>query len=576
MPDKNLAFANIAATPTRNSWSQAYNAGKLFAVLSLEKNYSEEVNTEDISPLGVLGKDILTTLEQEFFSLETKDLETIKSAILITAKKIPEEINYSFVTVTIVKNVLYFFVLGGGRINIKRGDDFGTILSSELGDHKKAGSGYLKSSDLIIIQTKQFADAINSEKLSSVLDHQSPAEISETIAPIVHGGEESGAAAIIIKYTKEEEEVVEETEKEEFLEPPVYEERKKPSKNYLAFISPLILTVRKIPQSFNLSRSKKGFFAIVIVLVAVFVIGIFLTIKKQNDSKIEALFNDIYPQAQKKYDEGQSLTGLNQNLARESFQASEKILNNAIDKFPKDSKQAKQIADLEQKVQNALSQTSGVNPVEAKEVGDNTSSLLSFENKHVGKGFTTDGKINFYVTGKSVFKEEKEIIKNDNDWKDPTGLGVYFGNIYVLDKAKGGILKFVPAGSGYAKSTYFTGGTSPDLSKATGMTIDGSIWVIENDGTILKFTRGKADSFNVSGLDKPFTSPTKIFTKADFSNVYILDNGNGRIVVLAKDGNYKEQYQANVIKNAKDFEVNETDKKILILSDGKIYEIGLK
>lgn len=437
MPDKNLAFANIAATPTRNSWSQAYNAGKLFAVLSLEKQHSEEIHAEDISSLGVLGKDILITLEQEFFSLETKDLETIKSAILITAKKIPEEVNYSFVTVTIVKNVLYFFVLGGGRINIKREEDFGTILSSELGDHKKAGSGYLKSSDLIIIQTKQFASLINSEKLSSVVDHQSPAEISETIAPMVHGGEESGAAAIIIKYTKEgEEKVVEETEKEEFLESPVYGERKKLSKNYLAFISPLLLTVKKILQSFNISRSKKGFLAIVVVLVTVFAIGIFLTIKKQNDSKIEALFNDVYPQAQKKYDEGQSLTGLNQNLARESFQASEKILNNAIDKFPKDSKQSKQIADLERKVQDALSQTSGVNSIKAKEVGDNTSSLLSFENKHVGQGFATDGKINFYVTGKSVFKEEKEIIKNDNDWKDPSGLGVYFGNIYILDKVK--------------------------------------------------------------------------------------------------------------------------------------------
>jgi len=535
-----------------------------------------------------LGKDIFTTLEQEFFSLEIKDLETIKGAILITAKKIPEEINYSFVVATIVKNVLYFFVLGGGRINIKRDNEFGTILSSELDDHKKAGSGYLQDSDLIIIQTKQFADAIDSEKLSSVLDHQSPAEISEIIAPMVHGGEEAGAAAVIIKYTKEEEEeTLGESEKEyeeeikhegkeEFIESPAYEERKKFSKNYFAFIYPLISTVKKLPQNFNISRSKKGFLTIVIILVAIFAIGIFLTIKGQNDSKITALFNDVYPQAQKKYDEGQSLTGLNQNLARESFQASEKILNDAKDKFPKDSRQAKQIADLEKKVQDALLQTSGVNSVEAKEAGNDASSLLSFENKHSGKGFATDGKSVFYITDKSVFKDDKEIIKNDNNWENPSGIGVYFSNIYVLDKTKGGILKFVPAGSGYLKSNYFTGDTSPDLSGATGMAIDGSIWIIENDGTILKFTRGKADNFNVSGLDKPLSSPTKIFTGVDFSNVYILDNGNGRIVVLGKDGSYKEQYQANVIKAAKDFEVNESGKKILILSSEKIYQIDLK
>jgi hypothetical protein len=583
MADKNIVFANIAATPSLNSWSQAYNAGRLFAVLSLEKKYGEETE-ENLSPLGVLGKDIFTTLEQEFFSLETKDLETIKSAILITSKKIPEDVNYSFVVTTIVKNVLYFFVLGGGRINIKRGDDFGTILSSELGDHQKAGSGYLEDSDLIIIQTKQFAETINSEKLSSVLDHQSPSEISETIAPMVHGGEESGAAAVIVKYSKDEESLEEpekefnedEKHEEEVIGATSYDVEEKKLKNYFAFVSPLLSTISKLPRSFNISRSRKGFLAIVIILIAVFAIGIFITIQKQNDSKLEALFNEVSSQAQKKYDEGQSLTGLNQNLARESFQAAEKIAREAENKFPKGSKQQAQIIALEKKIQDSLSQTSGVNVVEAKEVADDTSSLLSFEKDHSGIGFTTDGKNNFYITNKGVFKETKEIIKNDSDWKNAAGLGVYFGNIYILDQVKGGIIKFVPAGSGYAKSTYFTSGTAPDFSTATGIAIDGSIWIVEKDGTILKFTKGKADTFNITGLDKPFSSPTKIFTTPDFSNVYILDHGNGRIVVLAKDGNYKEQYQANVIRDANDFEVNESNKKIFILSGEKIYEINLK
>ena len=35
--DNNISFSKIVATPTLNSWSQAYNAGKLFAVLSLQK-----------------------------------------------------------------------------------------------------------------------------------------------------------------------------------------------------------------------------------------------------------------------------------------------------------------------------------------------------------------------------------------------------------------------------------------------------------------------------------------------------------------------------------------------------------
>ena len=62
--------------PSQSSWSQAYNAGKLFAVLSLEKEI-EEVPEKDY--LNILGKELLETLEQEFFTLEVKDLESIKN-----------------------------------------------------------------------------------------------------------------------------------------------------------------------------------------------------------------------------------------------------------------------------------------------------------------------------------------------------------------------------------------------------------------------------------------------------------------------------------------------------------------
>ena len=74
MADSNLNFSSIVATPTHHLWSQAYNAGKLFAVLSLEKEKKEEQEVTPSEDLGVLGKDLLSTFEQDFFTLEKKDL----------------------------------------------------------------------------------------------------------------------------------------------------------------------------------------------------------------------------------------------------------------------------------------------------------------------------------------------------------------------------------------------------------------------------------------------------------------------------------------------------------------------
>src|SRR3989344_4246728 len=105
MPDnENISVAKIAATPSATSWSQAYNAGKLFAVISLSKTAEEE---DEKDHLNVLGKDVIETLEQEFFRIETKDLASIKNAFETAVKKIPEDIEISFLASSIVKNIIY-------------------------------------------------------------------------------------------------------------------------------------------------------------------------------------------------------------------------------------------------------------------------------------------------------------------------------------------------------------------------------------------------------------------------------------------------------------------------------------
>ncbi len=108
------------------------------------------------------------------------------------------------------------------------------------------------------------------------------------------------------------------------------------------------------------------------------------------------------------------------------------------------------------------------------------------------------------------------------------------------------------------------------------MTIDASIYVLSSDGTIQKFTRGKKDTFTVSGLSKPFSSPKAILTSEDLTSLYVLDPGSSRIVVLAKTGVFQTQFSSDVIKTAKAFDVSESSKKLYILSGGKVYAIPMK
>src|SRR5437762_3402886 len=82
-----LAFAKIVANPTASAWSQVYNAGSLFAVLSLALK-----EPDDRASLATTGKKLVNNLEAEFFTLEDKSLASIKDAISKSLEDCPEPV----------------------------------------------------------------------------------------------------------------------------------------------------------------------------------------------------------------------------------------------------------------------------------------------------------------------------------------------------------------------------------------------------------------------------------------------------------------------------------------------------
>ncbi len=151
MPDSSVVFSKLVATPTDTSWSQAYSAGKLFTALSIKNSIPSD---EEEKSLKIIGKSVLDALETEFFTLEEKNLESIKGAINEAIKNIPEESEFSFVTAVVSENILYSYIVGKGKIFIKRGPQFGYVLESDTNSKEvSSASGFLQNNDLIILAT---------------------------------------------------------------------------------------------------------------------------------------------------------------------------------------------------------------------------------------------------------------------------------------------------------------------------------------------------------------------------------------------------------------------------------------
>jgi len=359
--DNNISFSKIVATPTLNSWSQAYNAGKLFAVLSLEK--TDE--TEEVESLNMLGKDLLERLEQEFFAIEDKNLESIKKAISVVFDQEIKGVTISFAAGALVNNILYLFGLGKSQVFIKRNGSLGLALNS--GNITTQGiassSGFLKEKDLVVLTTEAFSQVVAQDDLDISLDDSEPSEITETLAPKIHKAENGKISAIVLKYktlplneTQGSGEIIDEgTEIDEPIE--VNQEEKSASPFY-KFLS-LLKSIFKKP-NFKTKLNKKLFLVTTIIIVGVIISSICLAIQEQNNTKVRTLFAEIYPQAQKKYDEGQGLVDLNKSLARDSFSSAQKILQDSQSKFPPKSKELVQTQDLLKKVEAGLTETSPI------------------------------------------------------------------------------------------------------------------------------------------------------------------------------------------------------------------------
>lgn len=449
---------------------------------------------------------------------------------------------------------------------------------------------------------------VPAKKIVEALDNSLPNDIAEIISPSVHGGNEGGASAIILSYkgvsshvtdddmvaevpaadTKEEEEVTSVPLINNHA-PTTHDEPQEtvPDKAFIDDTSEAeqaagpglgeklkaMLPLTRLP-SLTLNRQKKLILAVAFILLGLLIVSIVLVQKNSQASKDHALFETIYTSAKKDYDEGEGLISLNKSLARDDYESARKTLDSAQGKFKPGSEEEAKIKELSDQVDKRLAEFGGSSQVTLKEVeASNAPTLEPFTKDSSVLATTSEDTTVYTITSKSILKDSDTLVKNDSTWSDVKALGVFSGNLYVLDP-KNGLIKFVPAGNDYAQSTYFKG-DAPDLTKATGMAIDSSIYLLFSDGSIQKYTRGSKDSFTISGLSKSLSNPVSIFTSPDVANIYVLDPKNNRVVKFDKSGAFSKEYDASQLSQAKALTVSNDEKTADILIGSKVYELSL-
>ena len=155
-----------------------------------------------------------------------------------------------------------------------------------------------------------------------------------------------------------------------------------------------------------------------------------------------------------------------------------------------------------------------------------------------------------------------------------TAISTYLGNIYLLVPGEDQIYKFWNLSGGYAKAQGWVK-EAINLGSVVDFAIDGEIWMLEINGELIRLSKGKRETFALSNLSTPFDQTIKIFTRPNLKRLYVLDQGNQRVVVLDKGGEFVRQFKGDMLTDLKDLWVSDNEKSLYILSGSKIYRLGL-
>lgn len=157
---------------------------------------------------------------------------------------------------------------------------------------------------------------------------------------------------------------------------------------------------------------------------------------------------------------------------------------------------------------------------------------------------------------------------------DFTGLAVYPTNsrVYTINTKTGQIVSFAVFANNFIKPVISV--SADVLKNAQDLAVDGAIYVLANK-SVSKFQNGQPATFSMPVLTTPLSGKGKIYTEKGWQNLYILDVGNSRIVILDKKGNLISVLQSNQFTKLIDFSVDEKNKVMYVLNDSSLLKVTL-
>lgn len=192
----------------------------------------------------------------------------------------------------------------------------------------------------------------------------------------------------------------------------------------------------------------------------------------------------------------------------------------------------------------------------------------------------------FQTTGNAVMEViagQPTLMKTEDPagWITGKSMEAYLRFLYILSPENNQIYKYERLSNRYAAPAPYN--VNGDLSGALDMAIDGNVYVLKDNGTVVKLLRGETRPFVIRHApERLLDDATRIFKVGDGS-LYFLDPVHGRVIVVSDGGesgesSYLRQYvlEGDQIGRLQDLYVDPDESRAYVLDEKRIYAIDLK
>lgn len=556
--------------------------GHLFALVNISSNDDKELNS--------IGHDINFEFNQNYFNPENKldTLSNLQQSINSVIKNpLYSSYKIDFTAVIILDQKIFIAATGDTKIILKRQNQISILLNNPLNQIDTL-TGTIQNHDRLFLLTNSFFEKISWQKIKLFLSDEKIETIEENfLSSIFSLVDQRDLAAALIEI---------ESDETEFTPPSPINTFQKPQS---VFISHHLTK--------EVGKRRKLIAVIGIILLIILSVSFYFGRRKTISQKTEAQYQQLKTEIDTQIENINKTKSLNLDSARE-------IANNAqsiITQMSTLKIHTDEVQNYSSQLTSILSQTGSsesYNPDTFYDTSNIASNLqfekIIFNDNKIYLLDPTNGRIDYInvetKSTKSVLKSEKiknalnfaldktnfylmnkeginligkDDISNKITFENisPTDFKFWNGSAYVLDSTNQTIWKYTPNSTGFSDAQNWLKNDAKLNLGAISISINGKIWILYQNGTVVPYLSGVKDSFTPNQTSQ-FTQTDSIDVTQEKELLSFVDNKN-TIYLYQKSGELLKKFNLGDL-NIKDITFNEAANLIYVLcSDQKIYSI---